>query len=271
MISVVHGSPQTVWVPLNPGAVAYVGSIVCLDLSAIGTSEGFVIREQADGANNTTNKDRPYGVIIGHNLYNPVFDATYKADIITDEGVTGPAVSTKEYVGVEGPWPKGEKRAMVKVAIITPSTVLRAPIYNNAVGTAPSLLTSTSTGSKVQMTTNACDVAGVVGLGTIYFRTGANAGIYRVTDDTSTTVCDYDVNTPSNCAVGDTAVRVPIRPVGMSYVRIGDDTVSSYINCSETAATNYDTIHVLRLDLSEAGKEYCEFMFDGDHFASIRA
>jgi len=271
MISVVHGSPQTVWVPVAVGATVYVGSIVCLDLSALATSEGFVVREQADGAADTTNKDRPFGVVIGTNRKNPVYSSTYNAEYITDEGATGPATSTVDYVGVEGQWAKGEKRAMVQVALITPSTVLRAPIFNNAVGTAPSLLTSTSSGSKVTMTTNACDFTPVAGLGTIYFRTGGNANIYRTTDDTSTTVCAYDINTPANSAVGDTAVRVPLRPMGTSYVRIGDDTVASYINCSETPATDYDIIHVVRLDLSTAGSEYAEFMFDGDHFCTTRA
>lgn len=271
MISVVHGSPQTVWVPVAVGATVYVGSIVTLDLSAIATSEGLVVREQADGAANTTNKDRPYGVVVGTNRKEPLFSSTYNAEYITDEGAAGPATSTVEYVGVEGAWSKGEKRAMIHVALITPNTVLRAPFYNNAVGTAPALLTVSVATSNVAVTTNACDVAGVAGLGSIHFRTGPNAGTYRITDDSSDVDATWDIQLPASPTVGDKAVRVGVRTAGTSYVRLGDDTVCSYINTSETAATNYDIIHVVRLDLSVAGREYCEFMFDGDHFATIRA
>ena len=271
-IDVVHDDGlQRRWVPIKPSATVYVGSIVCMDSSAIATDEGVIVRGQADGIADVDNKDIPLGVVVGTNLRTPVYDSTYQANKITDEGVTGPATSTVDYTGVEGPFIKGEKRAMVEIIPIYPHTVLRAPIRNNAIGTAPSLLTSTSSGSKVTMTTNAADFAPIAGLGTIFFRTGGNAGIYRQTDDTSTTVAAYDVNTPANSAVGDTAVRAPVTQMGSAYVRLGDDTVCSYLNCSETPATNYDIINVIRLDLSVAGEEYVEFTFDPCHFSLQRA
>jgi hypothetical protein len=56
----------------------------------------------------------------------------------------------------------------------------------------------------------------------------------------------------------------------MCFVRLGtDDAYNGYINVSATAATNYGCIWVLRLDLSEAGNEYCDFTFDGVMFNSI--
>ena len=261
MITFVHDTPQPIWVPIKLGATVYVGSLVSDDFSALATDEGVIVRGQADGVGDVTNKDTPAGVVLGTNLYEPVYDTTYLTDSITDEGAAGAATSTVNYRGVEGPYSKGEKRAMVQIAPINSTTVLRAPIRNAAIGTNPSLLTSTSSGSKITMTTNATDFTPVAGLGTIYFRTGANAGQYRITDDTSTTVAAYDRQTSADSAVGDTAVRVPIRPYGVSYVRFGDDTVCSFLDCSETPATNYDIINVLRLDLSVAGEEYVEFTF----------
>lgn len=267
MITVAHGSPHTLWVPTETSATVYVGSIVCLDTSAIGTSEGFVIREMADGVGNITNYDMPFGVVIGTNEKNPLFSTTYKTEYTTQGGAADPHDgSAREYTGVEGAWSKNEGTSFVKVALITPSTVLRAPIYNAAVGTAPTLLTATAGNTDgLQVTTNATQFTPVVGLATIYCRSGANAGVYRVTDDTSTTTATWDVAMPADTAVGDTFVRVPVR-VGLSYVRIGDDTVASYINCAQSPATNYDQIIVTKLDLREAGKEHCEFMFTAGHF-----
>ena len=270
-ITVVQGSPQTIWVPLKPSTTVYVGDIVTVDMSAL--DEGVCIREQADGASNTTNKDVPFGVVIGTNRRYPAYNSTYKANYITAEAAAGIRSNTVEYTGVEGPYSKGDKRAMVKIQLITPSTILRAPIYNDAVGTAPSVLTSTAGNANgLTVTTGACDFTPVANLCTIYCRAGVNAGVYRITDDTSTTVATWDVEMPvTTAATGEKYVRVPCRTHGISYVRFGDDTVCSYLNCSETPATDYDIIHVVRLDLSQAGKEFVEFYFDADNFSTARA
>jgi len=273
-ISIVHrgDAPPPIWVTIKPSATIYVGSIVCIDQS--GLDEGVICRGVADGAADTSNKDRPFGVCIGTNNYTPSYDSTYKTEKITAGAAAAPHTNTTDYRNVEGPWSKGDSgsRAMVKVELITPSTVLRAPIFNAAVGTAPSLLTATAGAANgLSATTNGCDFTPVANLCTIYCRSGSNAGVYRITDDTTTTAPAWDVAMPYDTAVGDTFVRVPIRHFGTSYVRIGDDTCASFIDCSQTPATNYDIIHVVRLDLSEAGSEFVDFMFDGDHFCTARA
>ena len=270
MMTVVHGSPQLIWCTIKPTVTIYTGSLVCIDLS--GLDEGVIVRGQADGAADTTNKDVPLGVVVGNNLRNPLWSNTYKAPYITEGAAGAPATSTTEFVNVGGAFSKSERRGFVQVACITPSTVLRCPIYNNAVGTAPTLLTVT-TGSDpgLSCTTNATQNTPVADLDTIYFRTGANSGLYRITDDTNTTTRTWDVATNNAVVAGDTAVNVPVRHTGFSYVRFGDDTVCSYLNCSETAATDYDVINVLRLDLEVAGREYVEFSFGGDHFDLLRA
>lgn len=271
MITVSHGSCRRQWLPIKPAATIYNGSIVGIDQSAL--DEGVVARPTAVGVSNTTNKDRPYGVVVGNNRRYPIFSSTYLADYITDPGATGLRADTTEYIGVEGPWAKGEKRAMVEVDIISPGTILRAPIRNAAIGTAITVLTSTAGNANgLTVTTGACDFTPVANLCTIYARTGANAGTYRITDDTSTTVAAWDVQMLNTTAtVGEKYVRVPLRHHGVSYAIIGDGTVASFIDASASPATNYDIIHVVRLDLSEAGNEYVEFMFDADAFSTNRA
>jgi len=270
-ISIVHGSPQTVWMPLTAGVTVYVGSIVCVDSTAPG--EGVVVREMADGASNTDNKDVPLGVCVGTNRRTPVFSSTYLAEYITDPGATGIRADTTEYVGVEGEYNKGEEIAMVQVAIITANTVLNAPIRNNAIGTSiTELVSSAGNANGLTVTTGACDFTPVDSLSTIYARTGVNAGTYRITDDTSTTVATWDSQTQNTTAnTGETYVRAPYRTHGLSYARFGDDTVCSYANASHTPATDYDIIHVLRLNLSDAGNENMDFMFDADTFSTARA
>jgi len=274
MITVAHGSPYTIWVPLDNDATVYVGSLVCIDMSAIATADGVTIRDMADGTGNKSNYDLPLGVVIGTNEKTPIYDTTYKCEKITQGGATDPHDgSTREYVGVEGPWSKGDGNAMVKIAIITPSTILRAPFYNAAVGTAPTELTcTTADGNGLSITTNAITVAPVAGMNTIYCRKGANAGIYRRTYNTSTTIHTTYTACPTDIDGGSVWVGVPVA-IGPSYVRLGDDTVASYIDVSQTAASNYDIIIVTRLDLRESGKEFAEFYFASEHFtpAALRA
>jgi hypothetical protein len=271
MISVVGGGLQKIWCPIKPGATIYVGSLVCLDQSAL--DEGLIVRPIAAGVSNTTNKDRPFGVCVGTNNKNPVFSNTYKAEYITDPGATGIRSNTAEYVGVEGPWGKGDKRAMVEVMLIGPGTVLRAPIRNGDIGTNVTVLTSSAGNANgLTVTTDACDFTPVANLATIYCRSGQNAGQYRITDDTSTTVAAWDVEMlKTTVTVGETYVRVPVRHNGVSYVIIGDGTVASFIDASDGMVTDYDIIHVHRLDLSQAGNEYAEFVFDNDAFCTNRA
>lgn len=273
MIVHADGNPQRVWAPIKPGATIYMGSLVCIDQSAL--DEGVSVRPVAAGVSNTTNKDRPFGIAVGHNLGPRVnaYDATYLAEKITDPGAAGIRTDTTEYRGVDGTWAMGEDRAMVEIALIKPGDVLRAPIRNGAIGTAISVLTSTAGNANgLTVTTNACDFTPVANLCSIYCRIGLNAGSVRVTDDVSTTVATWDVEMLNSTAnTGETFVRVPLRPFGVSYVTIGDGTVASFIDASASPATNYDIIHVVRLDLRVAGQEFVDFMFDDDAFSTNRA
>jgi len=258
---VVEGSPRSLWVPIADLDTIYVGQLVEMQ-----TGTGVAPLGTAAGANDTTNKSIPFGVVIGTNLKTPAFNTTYNADAITD---VSPLNSTVEYVMHEGPWSRGDKVAMVEVAVIDEDTVLKGPLNNAAVGVAPTLLTVT-TGGTVSATTNATDVAGVANLATLYCRTGVNAGAYRITSDTSTTALTWGKATTNAIAIGDTAVRVNgLRVAGPSRAQF--DTESMYIDVAAANTANYYGVDVIKLDLREANKEHVFFKFNVDHFAGTRA
>jgi hypothetical protein len=264
--SVVQGSPQTIWVPVAPGDTIYNGSIVTVDTAS--PQEGVLPLPVAAGASNTTNKDIPFGVVLSNNNIAGAGETS-----ITEVAAGSIHGSTTKYQGVEGVWSKGDPRAMVEVALIDPSTVLRAPIYNAAYGTAPTVVTVQSGGgntSGVAGTTDAADVATVAQFSTIYFRSGANMGAYRRLDSASDTTHTWDAAVKEDVAVGDTAVVINgLNTYGVSRMQI--DAEARYVECSAALTSDYFIVNVLRLDLSTAGNEYVEFQFNADNFTAARA
>jgi len=256
-------SIYTMWAPINSTSEVFVGSLVH------SVADGVDVIGTAAGAADTTNKKVPWGIVIGTSDDVPVFSSTSQSDSISGV-ITQAAQVARTNVGVEGQNPKGDEQAFVKVAVITPQTMIKAPLYNATLNTAPTLQTVT-TGSTTGLgyTANATDVAGVADLCTAYCRTGANAGLYRITDDASTTVITNDRAFPQDIAVGDTFLRVPLRPIGLS--RVQTDANGLFLNVAATPATNYWIINTLELDLTTAGNEHVIFTIHGDHFSSARA
>ena len=251
------------WYPVAGTNTLYVGQLV------YSTADGLNTVGAASGAADTTSKTPPWGVIVGVNDDAPVYDTTNKVNKIV--GVeTQAAQVARTFIGVEGMWSKNDPQAFVKVARIRPGTILQANIYNAAVGTAPTLLTVT-TGSTdgLSFTSNACDFTPVDQFAVAYCRSGANAGLYRHTSDTSTTACTVLKAFPQDIAIGDTFVRVPGRTHGQAYAQT--DTSSLYFNCAVSPATDYWVIDVDSIDLSAAGKETVTFAFNVDHFGLKRA
>jgi hypothetical protein len=212
----------------------------------------------------------PFGVVVGQNRKEPLYNSTYKGFYITSED---PHASTTEYVGVEGPWPKGDKCAMVLVELIYPTTILKGRIFNATYGTAitvGTVTTASTTGAGFACSAGLSDASTPVGaLGTVYCRSGANRGIYRITTDTSATTKTVAQYFPYDIALGDTFVNVQMRPWGQSYVQT--DTESMFFTAAANPATDYWIIDVIKLDLSEAGNEYVLFKFNADHFCYKRA
>jgi len=270
--SVVQGSPQTLWIPVEPGEIIYNGSIVGVDMAT--PLEGVQPLPVAAGASNTTNKNQPFGVVIGNNNVegNIQFSTTYNTEYITQKAAGDHYGSTTEYRGVEGVWAKGDPQAMVEVAIICPSTVLRGDLFNAAVGTAPTIgtVSTASGGDGIGCTSSAVDVATIANFSTIYVRTGANQGIYRTLTSNSTTAHVWLKAMKADVAVGDTIVAINgLRPYGISIMQLDDE--ATYIDINAALSADYFKIVVHRLDLSESGKEFVEFRFDADNFCGARA
>jgi hypothetical protein len=269
---VIHPSgQQRIWVPVLAGQTVYTGSIVSVDVAT--PLEGVMPLQVAVGVLNTTNKDIPYGVVVGNNntAGNSVFNSTYKTDYITAAAAGAAYGSTTQYQGVEGPWPKGDPIAMVMVDLIDPCTVLRGSIFNAVVGTAPTEATVTvgSGTDGIGCTSSAVEVASVANLATLYARSGKNRGTYRTLTSASTTTHVWLQAMYKDMEIGDKIVVVGLRPWGpcVGYIHVS----GLFFDSSVTAATNTWGIDVIRLDLSEAGKEYVEFRFNTDHFCAIRA
>jgi len=262
---IIEGRGRTLWAAVDATDTLYVGQLV------YATSDGVAPFGQAAGAADTTNKKVILGVVVGTDNATPVHDTTYNTEKIT--AVTTQAdLNARDYHFRRGVCPVGDPRAMVEIAEITPMTVLYGPIYNSSFGTAPTVLsvtTGSTDGFVSSGVTDACDFTPVADLCTIYCRSGANMGIYRITTDISTTQPRVTHAFPEDIAVGDTFVRVPLREIGDSYVQF--DAESLFIDCSASPATNYYVIRVLKLDLSESGKEHAIFRFGLDHFAVARA
>jgi len=262
--NVYGGSIETQWVPVNGTSQLYVGQVV------YSLGDGVDSLGQASGAADTTGLKVPYGIVSGVNTKEPVFDtATSNSNTVT--GVqTQAAQVAREVLGAEGQYVKGDLQALVKIDRIFPGTKIKANLYNAARGTAPTLQTVTA-GSTTGLgyTANATDVAGVADLCTAYCRTGANAGLRRITDDTSTTVVTNDTAFQQDIAIGDTFVRVPMRPIGTSFVQT--DASALYLDVSITPATDYWAVETHELNLQEAGREYIIFSFAEEHFNLARA
>jgi len=254
---VMQGSYGRIWYPVTMSDTLYVGQIV-----AGLTGDGVAPLGAAGAGNTSASALGIVGVVVGTNNKTPLFNSTYKTEYITS--VT-PLSNTNEYVlhGGSGKFIKGDTAAYVLVDCIGPGTVLKGQIFNNGFGTAITVGTETAGDATADTVTTSAlmDFAGTVvtDQSTIYCRTGANRGIYRICDDTSATTKTCDLPFPYAIAAGDTFVGVTLRMVGISVTQF--DSESIYINAYGDTGSNYYTIDVMALDLREAGKEHCIFRF----------
>jgi hypothetical protein len=222
---------------------------------------------KADYAGTLAAAKVPLGVVTAVSAESPTYDSTYKTNKITSL-ITTNANYVANNAGVEGLFRKGDKQAYVKVALITPETVIRCPIYLTSFGTAPSVVTvstagTTGMGYTVSSTVGFTSVASMT---TAYCRSGANKGVYRVTSDTSTTVKTTASPFPYGVAVGDTFVHVNFKPFG--FTGLGLDALSLFV-LADTAAANCYPCNVVGLNLEKAGAEYVDFMFLSQQFTVV--
>jgi len=274
MFDVVEGEGRTLWCATDGASTYYKGQLVTL----IGASKAAIngtVKPLAvpAGVSDTTNFQVIFGVVVGLNRRNPQYTPVGGFSLEYEAGVVSQANQlAREWTGQEGMYVKGDPQVLVQVTEILPTTILKGLLCNAALGTAPTLLTvSVSTDAdgmiSANVTTNACEFTPVANKCTIYCRKGANAGIYRVTGDTSTTVPQVTTGFPYDVVVGDKFVRVPLKQ-GFSSIYIAGPGL--FIDSHLGLITHTFEIIVYNLNLAEAGKEHCTFRFTNTHFDAAR-
>ena len=257
---------QCSWFPISGNAdTVYVGQLVKWSEDGGVENAG-----QASGAFDTTGNVVLAGIVVGVNDIDQTYDSTYKTismSGLADGSDTQSTQNARKYFGQEGMWSKGDKQPLVEVALIDNTTRIKAPIYSGSYGSALNLQTVT-TGSTTGLgyTANVSDMTGIANNCTSYCRTGANAGLYRVSDDTSATVVTVDHSFPHDIAVDDTFARVNVTP-GHCAMQTGTEAI--YIENDDACTTDGWGIIVEHLDLRAAGKEHAVFRFIPRHFGGV--
>jgi hypothetical protein len=273
-MQVIEGAGRTFWAATDGSSAYYMGQIVTMiaagQANTNGTAKPLAVPA---GAFDTTNMQIPLGIVGGFNVRYPSYDST--TGLQKQTGVVTQANQLAvEQCGNEGMYVKGDVQLLVQITEILPHTVIRTPIYNTTYGIAPTVLTATTAmtdGAVTAITTNACDFTNVLNMGTVYCRTGVNAGIYRVSKDTSTTGPSVTTAFPYNGAIGDTFVRVPFKQ-GNSTVYIAGPGL--FFDCSKgpvAAGTTLFNVICYKVNLQFPSLEYAEFRFGFDHFCYARA
>ena len=278
MFRVIEGSPRTYWVATDGSSTYAVGQLVSFSAASKAANYGTVKPLAVPaGAADTTNFQVIAGVVVGINDRTTAYSSTYKTD--SRAGVVTQALQlAREWIGQEGMYSKADPQLLVQIAEITPHTVIEGDIRYAALATASTLLTVSATTDSdglvsANTTTNSCIFTPVANVCTIYCRTGANMGLYRVTGDTSTTLPQCTVAFPYDVVAGDTFVRVPFKQ-GLSSIYIGDTTtIGMYVdNGGQTIITaNTFDVLVYKLDLALSGSEKIQFRFANTHFDFRRA
>jgi len=182
----------------------------------------------------------------------PTFNSTYRGDLCTYD-TTQATLTANDPVGP----------ALVQVTRIFPTTLIRAPIVKDTIGTNPERKACT-TGSADGLTFVIATIdTSVSQFSTAYCSTGANAGQYRKITTGATATQTVLVPFTYDIAVGDTFVVANIVE-GLAHIDL--DTQFQGID-SSSALSNYYVIYVHELNLAKAGQEYAVFQFAPRHFA----
>ena len=194
----------------------------------------------------------PIGLVVGVVNQRTNYDSTYKGAkcTFTDVSATMAADTDRQDAGI------------VQVAVIQPMvTVLRAPIYDGAFGTAlvDAIEDGGSSYTVYQDATYTLTADTNDDYGTMYVRSGANRGLYRIctTYSNSTLTCTTTLKFPWANAVGD---KFTFAAVTKGYTQVYFGSTANYIDGDIAAGTTGFGVFVTKLDLSSPGNEFCEFM-----------
>ena len=178
------------------------------------------------------------------------YNATYKGDLGTYD-TTQANLADNTPVGA----------AMAQVTLITPTTLIKAPLVKDTIGTNPERKACT-TGSADGLTFIIATIDTTVSdFSTAYCSIGANRGEYRKI--TTGAVATQTVLVPftNDIAIGDTFCVVNVKD-GLAHIDF--DSQIQGVDTSD-ALSNYYVVYVHELNLEEAGKEYIVFTISTRH------
>lgn len=269
--SIAEGTARTYWAATDGTSTYYMGQLVSFSAASKAATPGTVVPLAVPaGAFDTTNFQTVAGIVVGFSDMTQTFGTygQYSTGVVTQAA----QLARSYYNSGQGMYAPKDPQLLVQVAEITPSTVIRGPICETG-GTAPTVVTDTggadTTGYTTAGTQSACSFTPVANTCSVYCRSGDNMGLWRTTNDTSTTAMDVTVAFPYDVSAGDTFVRLSLKQ-GLSLIYISGPGL--YIdNTLSGGTTNYFGAFVYNIKADVAGQEYAEFRFDGCHFSQIRS
>lgn len=223
------------------------------------------------GAADTTNFQVIAGVVVGGNVRTPTYNATFLANSFGGTITSQAHQAARDIAFNKGMYSGGETQLLLDVAVVDPTSLLEGKIYHNVYGTAPTVVIPTVADTDGWITPTTANTPGwnnVANLGTHYCRTGANAGLYRTSVNSTATAPAVTVAFPYDIPVTDTFVTMPFKQ-GISFIYISGP--GMYINSFLTPASNYFAVIIEKLSLAEAGQETALFRFGPQHFDNARA
>jgi hypothetical protein len=254
-------TPKTYTAAINTVAQTqvYIGQLVKRDDATAANYNGIAPVTAAVGNGDATNQQMFFGLVAGTNNHpdTETFDqyGQYLAGASTQ-------ASQKAVMkdALPGMFAAGDVQPLVRLFRLRSDTVLEANLYAGSFNHPPTVLTATQASlTGTALTSNPCDFTPVAYQSVTYCRSGANANIFRVNADTSTTVGSFTTAFPNPIAIGDTFIRVPLIE-GPCKVNFGTDIPGMYINIAQSVATNYFMIDVLEFDLKYSGQEVVRFV-----------
>jgi hypothetical protein len=233
------------------GMTMYVGQLVT---SAISGSIGGHVNISGD-ASATFEKEQPILGIVSAVASN---DRTYVASA-TDHGYGDRATYTTDQATIAANLGTGlTGGGEVDVTLIVPGdTLIRAPIYDTTYGTALTVLVEDDGDSNGLTITHAGETVACIldDYTTVYCRTGANKGQYRVATTAGTNAQVVTIPFPYTIGVGDTFVAASC------ILGYGGFQPTTYIDAidGDHALDDFFLAQYHEINLEEAGKEYAIF------------
>lgn len=268
---IAEGTARTFQAATDGTSTYYLGQLVSFSAASKAATPGTVVPLAVPaGAFDTTNFQTIAGIVVGISDKTQTFAAMgqYTTGVVTQAA----QLARSYYNGGTGMYSPKDPQVILTIAEVLPTTLIRGPICETG-GTAPTVETDTggadTTGYTTAGTQSASSFTPVANTCSVYCRSGKNMGLWRTTNDTSTTAMDVTVAFPYDVAAGDTFVRFSLKQ-GLSLLYISGP--GMYIdNTLSGGTTNYFGAFVYNIKADEAGKEYAEFRFDACHFSNIRS